>query len=81
MLVLPTKTTENGNEVLQWKIWILSTKLDNLDLHQEDEGLLKSPAEALEGLETIETDAFIVGGGNAYVMPKKSDAMLHDTVG
>lgn len=65
MLLLPTKTTENGNELLQWKIWILSTKLDNLDLHVEDEGLLKSPAKALEGLETIETDVFILGGGNA----------------
>ncbi|KAH6983533.1 monooxygenase [Ilyonectria sp. MPI-CAGE-AT-0026] len=67
MLLLPTKTTENGNEVLEWKIWILSTKLDNLDLHAEDEGLLKSPAKALEGLKTIETDVFIIGGGNAAV--------------
>lgn len=65
MLLLPTKTTENGNEVLLWKIWILSTKLDNLDLHAEDEGLLKSPAKELEGRETIETDVFILGGGNA----------------
>lgn len=65
MLLLPTKTTKNGNEVLQWKIWILSTKLDNLDLHPEDEGLLKSPAKKLEGLKTIETDVFILGGGNA----------------
>ncbi|KAH7015831.1 hypothetical protein EDB80DRAFT_761691 [Ilyonectria destructans] len=67
MLLLPTKTTENGNEVLQWKIWILSTRLDNLDLHAEDEGLLKFPVKELEGLKTIETDVFILGGGNAAV--------------
>lgn len=64
-MLLPTKTTENGNKVLLWKIWILSTKLNNLDLHAEDKGLLKSPTKELEGLKTIETDIFIFGGGNA----------------
>ncbi|KAF7553047.1 hypothetical protein G7Z17_g3903 [Cylindrodendrum hubeiense] len=68
MLLLPIKTNvEGGNEVLQWKIWILSTKLEDLDLHPEDETLLQSPGKELEGLETIETDVFIVGGGNAAV--------------
>lgn len=68
MTLLPVKTQlENGAENLIWKLWILSTTLENLDLHPEDENLLKSPGRQFEGLETIETDVFIIGGGNAAV--------------
>lgn len=68
MTLLPVKAKlDDGQEALIWKVWILSTVLENLDVHPEDEALLKSPARRLEGLETIETDVFIIGGGNAAV--------------
>ncbi|KAK3306767.1 uncharacterized protein B0T15DRAFT_492292 [Chaetomium strumarium] len=63
MLLLPVKqagTTE-------WKIWILSTWLDTLDGHPEDETLLHLPGRELNGLEDFTTDVFIIGGGNAAV--------------
>ncbi|KAL1629247.1 hypothetical protein SLS56_005470 [Neofusicoccum ribis] len=63
ILLLPTKS----NEATTWKIWILSTRLESLDVKQEDESLLKSPGRQLDGLETFDTDVFIIGGGNAAV--------------
>lgn len=64
MLLLPVKNALE-NETIEWKIWILTTKLENLDLQPEDEALLQSPGRQLDGLETLETDVFIIGGGNA----------------
>lgn len=65
---MPVKSQlENGAETLSWKPWILSTILENLDVHPEDEALLKSPSRQLEGLEKIETDVFIIGAGNAAI--------------
>lgn len=66
MTLLPVKIKlDDGQEKLVWKLWILSTMLENLDRYPENEALLKSPGRRLEGLETIETDVFIIGGGNA----------------
>lgn len=62
---MPTKPTES--EELAWKIWILSTKLENLDLHPEREALLQSASKHTNSLGTFDTDVFIVGGGNAAV--------------
>lgn len=62
MLLLPLRN-ENGG--LNWKIWVLSTKLENLDLQPEDESLLLRPSEPINGSETLKRDVFIVGGGNA----------------
>lgn len=62
ILLLPLKK-DNGS--LEWKIWILSTRLEGLDLQPEDETLLKAPGKQLEGVESFETEVFIVGGGNA----------------
>lgn len=68
MTLLPVKIKlDDGQEKLVWKLWILSTMLENLDRYPENEALLKSPGRTLEGLETIETDVFIIGGGNAAV--------------
>ncbi|KAF5967510.1 putative flavoprotein involved in K+ transport [Fusarium bulbicola] len=50
---------------LEWKIWILSTKLEDLDVHPENESLLQSPGRNLSGIADIDTDVFIIGGGNA----------------
>ncbi|KAM0429243.1 hypothetical protein ACHAPT_006457 [Fusarium lateritium] len=64
LLLLPVKS---GANALEWKIWILSTKLENLDLHPEDESLLEVPGRKVDSLEHFETDIFIIGGGNAAV--------------
>ncbi|KAJ4226346.1 hypothetical protein NW759_004933 [Fusarium solani] len=62
ILLLPVKKADNA---LEWKIWVLSTKLENLDLHLEDESLLELPGRKLDNLAQFETDVFIIGGGNA----------------
>ncbi|RTE77631.1 hypothetical protein BHE90_007863 [Fusarium euwallaceae] len=63
-LLLPVR---NDKSSLDWKIWIFNTKLDSLDLYPEDESLLQSPGRNLDGLDDINTDVFIIGGGNAAV--------------
>ncbi|KAJ9315623.1 hypothetical protein DTO271D3_4196 [Paecilomyces variotii] len=63
LLLLPIKREET--QEIEWKIWILSTVLENLDLHPENESLLQLPSRDLQGLEYIETDVFIIGGGNS----------------
>ena len=55
----------NQETRINWKIWILSTWLDNLYVHAEDETLLRSLGRQLDGLERVETDVFIITGGNA----------------
>lgn len=68
MILLPVEVeTENGQPVLDWKIWILSTRLESLDIQAEDETLLQAPGKEINTLENLETEVFIIGGGNAYV--------------
>lgn len=55
----------SADEEVEWKIWILSTRLESLDIQPEDETLLQSPGKQLNGLEHFETDVFIIGGENA----------------
>jgi hypothetical protein len=55
----------SDNGTTKWKIWILSTWLDSLDVQAEDESLLISSGRELKGVDKIETDVVIVGGGNA----------------
>lgn len=61
-ILLPFK---DSNSTVKWKIWVLSTRLDNLDSQPEDESLLETPARQLSGVDTIETEVFILGAGNA----------------
>ncbi|KAF5618351.1 K+ transport flavoprotein [Fusarium sp. NRRL 52700] len=56
---------EGSAAKFEWKIWILSTKLENLDIHPENESLLQSPGRNLSGMTEINTNVFIIGGGNA----------------
>ncbi|RMJ08466.1 hypothetical protein CDV36_011918 [Fusarium kuroshium] len=63
-LLLPVKNDKNP---LDWKIWIFNTKLEGLDLYPEDQSLLRSPGKKVDGLDDINTDVFIIGGGNAAV--------------
>lgn len=65
MVLIPvTSQLDNGNYSVEWKIWILSTSLENLDLQHEDEALLHCPARPFEHGD-FDTDVFIIGGGNA----------------
>ncbi|RDW68723.1 uncharacterized protein DSM5745_08483 [Aspergillus mulundensis] len=52
---------------VEWKIWVLNTRLGNLDIQPEDEALLSEPRRHLDlgSLDKFETDVFIIGGGNA----------------
>ncbi|KAL8337475.1 hypothetical protein RB598_006395 [Gaeumannomyces tritici] len=62
-LLLPVPSGEDAP--VEWKIWILSTRLENLDVHPENEGLLRSPGMGLDDNGDFETDVLIVGAGNA----------------
>ncbi|PCD35992.1 hypothetical protein AU210_008547 [Fusarium oxysporum f. sp. radicis-cucumerinum] len=64
ILLLPVESSEGS---LEWKIWILSTKLENLDVHPENESLLHLPGRNLSGMTEIDTEVFIIGDGNALV--------------
>ncbi|KAK4864839.1 hypothetical protein LT330_001462 [Penicillium expansum] len=64
IVLLPVK---GANETIEWKIWVLSTILKELDLQKENEPLLYSPGRQLEGIESFMTEVFIIGGGNAAI--------------
>lgn len=65
VVLLPVKSRLNDNETIEWRIWVLSTILENLDLQKEDERLLRLPRKQLDSCGDFETDVFIIGGGNA----------------
>lgn len=62
ILLLPTAKAE-GREIT-WKIWILSTRLENFNEYPEMELRLRCPSRLLDSSE-IETDVVIIGGGNS----------------
>lgn len=64
ILLLPVKTEQDGNETLEWKIWVLNTRLETLDVQAEDETLLQAAPRQFDDLN-LETEVFIIGGGNA----------------
>jgi hypothetical protein len=61
MVLLPVKS----DGVVCWKIWVLSTWVENLTQHPEDETLLLAPGRKLDGVDVLETDVLIVGGGTS----------------
>lgn len=63
MVLLPVKSSPTGH--VAWKIWVLSTWVEHITQHPEDEKLLSSPARDLDARETIETDVLIVGAGTS----------------
>lgn len=68
MLLLPVEAeSEVGRPEIDWKIWVLSTKLESLDIQAEDESLLQAPGRNIGASESLETEVFIIGGGNSYV--------------
>ncbi|KAK7733905.1 hypothetical protein SLS53_008055 [Cytospora paraplurivora] len=66
IVLLPLKNKEH--EAVSWKIWVLSTWVDHITQHPEDETLLSSAGRDLESSETIETDVFIAGAGSSGLM-------------
>lgn len=56
---------EEGADGLVWKIWSLATWIDDFEAHPEDENVLRDPGRNLADAEEINTDVFIIGGGNA----------------
>ncbi|CAI7648612.1 unnamed protein product [Penicillium pancosmium] len=68
MMLLPVEVeSEVGKLEIDWKIWILSTKLESFDIQTEDESLLQAPGKDIGVSESLETEVFIIGGGNAAV--------------
>lgn len=69
VVLVPERTGEgegeDGGGGVAWKIWVLSTWVDELKAFPEDVARLKTPGRNLEAEETIETDVFIIGAGNA----------------
>lgn len=66
VVLLPVVDDEADEEgAVVWRIWSLSTWVEELEGHGEDEGLLRMPGRELDDEEVIETDVFVVGGGNA----------------
>ncbi|KAH8203863.1 hypothetical protein TruAng_001927 [Truncatella angustata] len=66
--LLPIKNRlESGEETVSWKIWVLSTWLQDLDVQPEDESLLQLGRQELGNVSRFESDVFIIGGGNSAV--------------
>jgi hypothetical protein len=62
MVLLPVKT----DGALTCKIWVLSTWVDHIIRHPEDETLLLfAGREDLADSKTIETNVFIIGAGSS----------------
>lgn len=68
VMLLPSEAEGSETSIgkpVAWKIWVLCTWIEQLDLQPEDVELLRSPGRAqLDSSQTIETDVLIVGGGN-----------------
>ncbi|ROW04748.1 hypothetical protein VMCG_04719 [Cytospora schulzeri] len=65
-ITLFPEADENGEAI--WKIWSLSTWLEDFEEYPEDQNKLKAPGRDVKDTEDIETDVFIVGGGNAGII-------------
>ncbi len=61
IILLPVKI----DEIVHWKIWILTTWAEQLTQNPEDKKLLLAPGRDLDGSNSIETDVLILGGGSS----------------
>lgn len=55
----------NDGGIVKFKIWVLSTWIDDLEAQPENPALLYAPSTNPKGVEQVETDVLILGGGNA----------------
>ncbi|KAK1655074.1 hypothetical protein BDP81DRAFT_308322 [Colletotrichum phormii] len=67
IILLPQKPRGEYGGSATWKIWVLSTRLEDFVFHPEDLSLLRGPAKQLGILEQFETEVIIIGGGNSAV--------------
>ncbi|KAK7920060.1 hypothetical protein PG985_008082 [Apiospora marii] len=71
VMLLPCAAEGSENSAAKpvaWRIWVLCTWIEQLDLQPEDEALLRTPGRGqLDSAATIETDVLIIGGGNTAV--------------
>lgn len=74
-MFLPEVKAVDGKTEIDWKIWVLSTRLESLDIQMEDESLLQNPGKDMGALGNLETEVFIIGGGNAYVVTQRIEAI------
>ncbi|KAH9885738.1 hypothetical protein F4778DRAFT_774272 [Xylariomycetidae sp. FL2044] len=61
LVLLPSR----ASGALSWKIWVLSTWVEQMVGHPENEKLLSLPGRDLSAIDTIETEVFIVGAGSS----------------
>ncbi|KAJ5730941.1 uncharacterized protein N7483_005449 [Penicillium malachiteum] len=61
VIILPEEE-DNG---FVWKIWSMATWIDDFELYPQNEAVLRNPGRNLVDVEEIDTDVFIIGGGNA----------------
>ncbi|KAI0473870.1 FAD/NAD(P)-binding domain-containing protein [Xylariaceae sp. FL0804] len=65
-LLLPIQArSPDGGKGLRWRIWILTTWLEELRPQAENEDRLQLPGRDLSSAEAFDTDVLIIGGGNA----------------
>ncbi|KAL0766456.1 hypothetical protein CaCOL14_010901 [Colletotrichum acutatum] len=67
IILLPHKRQSGNEEFVSWKIWVLSTRIEDFVYYPEKLSLLRGPAKQLGILEQFETDVIIIGGGNSAV--------------
>lgn len=64
LLLLPVESGPN-EDTMGWKIWVLTTWIEQLVQHPEYESLLSAHGRKLDGIDRIETDVLIVGAGTS----------------
>jgi hypothetical protein len=61
LVLLPVKS----EGTVSWKIWVLSTWIEQLVQHPEDEAKLLAPGRKLDGVDTMESDVLVIGAGTS----------------
>ncbi|KAK1658747.1 hypothetical protein BDP55DRAFT_564527 [Colletotrichum godetiae] len=67
IILLPQKPRGEYGGSASWKIWVLSTRLEDFVFHPENLSLLRGSAKQLGIHEQLETEVIIIGGGNSAV--------------
>lgn len=76
MVLLPMKSEEIG-DAISWKIWVLSTWVEQIGQQPENEKLLLTPGRDLNVTDPMETDVFIVCAGSSQVGLLSPCACMH----
>jgi hypothetical protein len=63
MVLLPVNT--DGDET--WKVWVVSTWVEDLAQYPENRELLRLPGKCLNEQDIVATDVLVIGAGTSYV--------------